>query len=714
MFKRQICLMFCLCIYLYAHSQQTKTKGYSAYLFTYFTGSDEAIRYAVSSDGYHFKALNGGNPVLNSAKISGSGGVRDPHILRGAGGKTFYMVATDMNTVKNGWGPNQGIVLMRSKDLIDWESHPVDVAKIYTEYAASDRIWAPQTIFDPATGKYMIYWSMRLGKEDRDRIYYAYANKDFSALETKPAVLFDPPGNTVCIDADIIAKDGKYHLFFKHAGSATPGIKKAVSNKLTGGYVFQDKQLEQTKDEVEGSGIFKLNNSSDYILIYDVYRNGRYEFARSSDLEKFTAINADIQMDFHPRHGTVMPITTTEAISLTTRFLTPEQVIMSAESKDIKKNNTLLDTAAHVVTWQVKPGTDLTKFKPTFPEIAGVIVTPKGNTSFSKGTVSYVVKISGQQPITFTTKALETHNPVLDGLYADPDIIYAEKTGKYYIYPTSDGFTNWSGNYFNVFSSSDLVNWKDEGTILQLGKDVTWANTKAWAPAIVEKKINGHYQYFYYFCANGQIGVAVAENPTGPFKDLGKPLLDKLPEGATHGQQIDPDVFIDPVSGKSYLYWGNSYMAVAELAEDMTSLVPGTTKILTPTKTYNEGTFVFYRKGKYYFTWSEKDTRDPDYQVRYAVANNPMGPLTIPQDNLVIIKDTTAGIYATGHHSVIQIPGKDEWYIVYHRFNYPKGIGMGRSAGYNREVCIDKLEFREDGSILQTKPTHVGIEPVAK
>jgi GH43 family beta-xylosidase len=89
-----------------------------------------------------------------------------------------------------------------------------------------------------------------------------------------------------------------------------------------------------------------------------------------------------------------------------------------------------------------------------------------------------------------------------------------------------------------------------------------------------------------------------------------------------------------------------------------------------------------------------------------------MGKINIPQNNLVIAKDTATGIYGTGHNSVIQIPGQDQWYIIYHRFNYPKGISMGESAGYNREVCIDKLEFNNDGSIKQVTPTHQGIKEI--
>jgi GH43 family beta-xylosidase len=110
--------------------------------------------------------------------------------------------------------------------------------------------------------------------------------------------------------------------------------------------------------------------------------------------------------------------------------------------------------------------------------------------------------------------------------------------------------------------------------------------------------------------------------------------------------------------------------------------------------------------------WSEDDTRSENYRVRYGTADQPLGKITVPENNLVIAKDPSAGIYATGHNSTIQIPGKDEWYLVYHRFNYPNGIKMGDAAGYNREVCIDKMEFNQDGSIKQVIPTHEGIQPV--
>jgi len=687
----------------------------SAYLFVYFTGNrkdEEQIRFALSSDGYNFKALNRDKPIISSEKISLSGGVRDPHILRCEDGKTFYMVVTDMTSDK-GWDSNRGMVLLKSTDLVNWTSTAINIPTVFpNEFGDVLRVWAPQTIYDPSVGKYMVYFSMlKSGKGDYDKIYYCYANKDFTALETTPKQLFFNPNKTSCIDGDIVKAFGQYHLFYK-TEDTEKGIRKAVADKLTGEWKSVGGLMQQTTSPVEGAGVFKLNNSADWVLMYDMYTSGRYQFTKGSDLEHFKVIDQDVTMDFHPRHGTVLPITAKEAARLSNKWVTVSSVFESAKAKELKKINIVVDTVAKKVVFPVTTSTKLSSFNPELNNFPGVSVMPDKAADFSKGAVIYTVTIAGKKPETYSAEAVKNHNPVLNGYYADPEVLYSEKTGKFYIYPTSDGYTNWSGNYFKCFSSGNLVDWTDEGVIIQLGKDVTWANRNAWAPCIVEKKVDGKYKYFYYFTAAQKIGVAVSDNPTGPFIDLGKPLIDARPEGITRGQVIDQDVFTDPQTGKSYLYWGNGFMAGAELNEDMTSIKQETLTILKPDNTFREGTYVFYRKGVYYFMWSEDDTRSENYRVRYATSTSPLGAFTISKDNLVIAKDPKAGIYGTGHNSVLQIPGKDEWYLVYHRFNYPKGITQGNAAGYNREVCIDKMEFNTDGSIKQVIPTHKGIEPV--
>ncbi|MGF7230821.1 family 43 glycosylhydrolase, partial [Arachidicoccus sp.] len=581
-----IILVYLLSIFA-VHGQNKHAANHDNYLFVYFTGNkqnEESIHFALSRDGYNFYALNHNRPVLDSKKISSTGGVRDPHILRGEDKKTFYMVATDMVS-SLGWNSNRAMVLMKSKDLIHWKSSVVNIQRRFSGQENLLRVWAPQTIYDPVAKKYMIYFSMKHGDE-ADKIYYSYVNKKFTDLETAPKQLLYEPSNGSCIDPDIIYFDGKYHLFFKTEDKGK-GIKIATSTNLTSGYVIQDGFVQQTKEPVEGSSVYALNNGNGFIFMYDMYTKGKYQFTYTKDLNHFSVVDKDISMDFHPRHGTVLPITTKEANGLK--------------------------------------------------------------------------KYWGDENI------YERNNPVLKGYFADPEILYSKKTDSFYIYPTSDGFTNWSGNYFKTFASKDLVHWKDGGVILDLPKDVSWAKKNAWAPCIIEKEVGDSFKYYFYFTAAQKIGVAVANSPGGPFKDSGRPLIDKFPPGIHGGQQIDPDVFQDPVSKKNYLYWGNGYMASAELNDDMISIKENTIKVITPKRSFREGTYVFYRKGKYYFLWSEDDTRSPNYHVCYGIADHPQGKIVVPKSNIILSKDSTLDIFGTGHCSVIQIPGKDKWYIVYHR-----------------------------------------------
>ncbi|MBR1414343.1 MAG: family 43 glycosylhydrolase [Prevotella sp.] len=299
-------------------------------------------------------------------------------------------------------------------------------------------------------------------------------------------------------------------------------------------------------------------------------------------------------------------------------------------------------------------------------------------------------------------------NPILPEMHADPEVL--ADGGRYYIYSTTDGAPGWGGYYFTCYSSKNLRQWQYEGIILDLKKDTRWARGNAWAPAI-EKK-NGKY-YFYYSGDQGErkaIGVAIADSPTGPFVDFGRPIVDKRPEGLKNGQQIDVDVFTDD-DGQSYLYWGNGYMAGAKLNDDMTSIDTTTVTLLTPRGgslkdyAYREGTYVFKRKGIYYFLWSVDDTGSPNYHVAYGTATSPLGPITVATEPVILQQRPEQHIYGTAHNSVLQIPGKDRWYIVYHRIN-PAYLDKKDGPGFHREVCIDRMEFNPDGTILPVTPTN--------
>lgn len=115
-----------------------KTNIYQGYLFAYFEGTgpkekQEQLRFAYSSDARNWYALNNNRPVLRSKDISQTGGIRDPHILRRTDGNGFYVVATDMFVMKDGWEHNPGIVMLKSDNLTDWNHSVIDLASLYPE-----------------------------------------------------------------------------------------------------------------------------------------------------------------------------------------------------------------------------------------------------------------------------------------------------------------------------------------------------------------------------------------------------------------------------------------------------------------------------------------------------------------------------------------------------------------------------------------------------
>lgn len=286
---------------------------FDGYLFAYFTGNskdEEQVRYALSPDGFTFTALNDNQPVISSAEISETGGVRDPHLLRGEDGK-FYMVLTDMVSA-NGWSSNRGLILLRSDDLINWTHSAINIQKRYPGQEDLLRVWAPQTIYDPEAGKYMVYFSMKHGEENPDIIYYVYANDDFTDFIGEPKPLFIPADKKSCIDGDIVKKGDTYYMFYKTEGHGN-GIKVATTKSLTSGdWTEYPDYKQQTTDAVEGAGTYKLNGTDKYILMYDVYMKGRYELCETTDLLNFTALGDKIKMNFHPRHGSVISLTKEE------------------------------------------------------------------------------------------------------------------------------------------------------------------------------------------------------------------------------------------------------------------------------------------------------------------------------------------------------------------------------------------------------------------
>ena len=284
-------------------------------------------------------------------------------------------------------------------------------------------------------------------------------------------------------------------------------------------------------------------------------------------------------------------------------------------------------------------------------------------------------------------------NPLFPGQYADPEIhLFRDR---YWVYPTSSAPFD-EQTFFEAFSSPDLVEWRSEGKILDFA-DVPWSTYRAaWAPTAAAR--GGRY-YLVFSAGDGAgLGVAVADAPGGPFKDaLGKPLVREYHHGA---QPIDAHLFQDD-DGTPYLYWGGwKHCVAARMTDDLLAL-DGEIREITP-QDYVEGPFMLRHRGTYILTWSEGGWGDGSYQVAYGRADSPFGPFV--REGTILRADEEIASSA-GHHSILRLPGSDEYAICYHR----RPLGM--TDAHHRVTCLDRLAVHDDGTIEPVQTTHEGVGP---
>jgi arabinoxylan arabinofuranohydrolase len=307
-----------------------------------------------------------------------------------------------------------------------------------------------------------------------------------------------------------------------------------------------------------------------------------------------------------------------------------------------------------------------------------------------------------------TSMLVQAQNPIIQTYYtADPaPMVY---NGTVYLYTSHDEDETvknfFTMNDWRCYSSTDMVNWTDHGAVLSY-KDFEWSRGDAWAGQCIYR----NDKFYYYLPVNQKnggnaIGVAVSDNPTGPFKDaIGAPML-------TGYGYIDPNVFIDD-DGQAYLYWGNPNLWHVKLNDDMISYDHEygiakedlkdenfgyrALKIDNRTAAYEEGPWLYKRNALYYMLYPAGGV--PEH-LAYSTGPSATGPWTYGDTIMHVIEEGGA---FTNHPGLIDFKGKS--FLFYHNGALPGG------GGFKRSVCIEPFDFNDDGSIPLITPTKEGVK----
>lgn len=305
--------------------------------------------------------------------------------------------------------------------------------------------------------------------------------------------------------------------------------------------------------------------------------------------------------------------------------------------------------------------------------------------------------------------SVNINNPIVQTHYtADPaPMVYGDRlyicTGH-----DEDGATNYTMNDWRLYSTADMVNWTDHGSPMDWSV-YKWCSGAAWASQAIERNGKVYWYTSSLSKAYGHhvVGVAVADNPEGPFTAGAKSPLTK------QYSDIDPSVFIDN-DGQAYLYYGNNCLRYALLNDDMVSLKGGVHEIpltaegfggvkidgkIVGNDCFEEGPWAFRRGDTYYMVYAAGGV--PEH-ISYSTSSSPTGPWTYRG----VIMPNFGGFGSfTNHPGVLDFKGHS--YFVYHNGALPGG------SGFTRSVCVEEFKYNDDGTFPQIGMTSSGVRPIA-
>lgn len=292
--------------------------------------------------------------------------------------------------------------------------------------------------------------------------------------------------------------------------------------------------------------------------------------------------------------------------------------------------------------------------------------------------------------LTLNGKIISAQNPISPfGVYIADPTARVMSDGNLYVYGSTDIERNsYCSKTYHVLTTSNMINWRiNENIFSSNGKydKVKYSDGILYAPDCIE-----HYgKYYLYYClSDNSEGCAIGYTP----------YQFSISETKFPISGIDPAVFIDD-DGQAYYYWGQFSACGAKLNQDMRTLDLSTIKkgLVTEEKhRFHEGSWVFKRKGIYYYVYTAINERGEATSIDYSTSKSPLGPFEY--GGTIIDNYGCDPCTWNNHGSVVEY--NNQWYVFYHRSTH--------ACQSMRKVCVEKIYFEEDGSIKQVEMTSQG------